>query len=109
MMMGQLELLNKLNWLLSNGIKLLRVDTKAILVMLPNTGDSKTKDEKIISIFTPRWEGDIKIVDSSHFEMKAKGTDRWTFALHIAQADDYILDALKAKGVLKDNGRFFKE
>jgi len=69
--------------------------------------DSKTKDEKIISIATPQWEGDIKIIDGTHFEMKAKGTDRWSWALHIGQADDHILNALKAKGVLKDNGRFF--
>jgi hypothetical protein len=73
----------------------------------PKAKDSKTKDEKIISITTPQWEGDIKIVDGTHFEMKAKGTDRWSWALHIGQADDHILNALKAKGVLKDNGRFF--
>ena len=73
----------------------------------PLRGDSKTKDEKIVSIVTPRWEGDIKIVDGTHFEMKLKDSDRWSFALHIAQADDHIINALKAKGVLKDNGRFF--
>lgn len=69
--------------------------------------DSKMKDEKIISIVTPKWEGDIKIVDSTHFEMKAAGTDKWSWALHIGQVDDHVLNALKAKGILKDNGRFF--
>jgi hypothetical protein len=66
-----------------------------------------TTDEKVISISTPQWEGDIRIIDGSHFEMKAKGTDKWTWALHIGQADDHILNALKAKGALKDGGRFF--
>ena len=69
--------------------------------------DSKTKDEKVISISTPQWEGDIRIIDSTHFEMKEKSSDGWTWALHIAQADDHILNALKAKGALKDKGRFF--
>lgn len=64
-------------------------------------------DEKIISINTPKWSGDIKIVDNTHFEMKAEGTNKWSWAYHIGQADDHILNALKAKGMLKDNGRFF--
>lgn len=64
-------------------------------------------DKKIISINTPKWSGDIKIVDNTHFEMKAEGTNKWSWAYHIGQADDHILNALKAKGMLKDNGRFF--
>jgi len=84
-----------------------KAEAREILKKYGVSEDSKTKDEKIISIATPQWEGDIKIIDGTHFEMKAKGTDRWSWALHIGQADDHILNALKAKGVLKDNGRFF--
>ena len=63
--------------------------------------------EKIYTIETLTFNGLVKIIDNTHFMIKQNGSDGWSWAYHIGQASDDLMQAFKEKRMLKDDGKFF--
>ena len=81
--------------------------TKLVEETAPTKPYVQEAKEKIITIDINGDDWEVVIIDGTHIKFKMKGMKVWAIPLHFQQVSDDMMDALKKKGVVKDN--FFKE